>query len=148
MSPDEVIERLAALGVETSRSTLSRWGRMGIIPQPAVGSLGRGMGGYSEFKRATVWEAYATGMMLKAGLSAGSLMGVRLWLYALARRQLDPRPTGIIPEMNMRTWALLAGKASSEYADTNRKVRVSIAGLDDEGCIEWEVEPWDRYEFG
>lgn len=59
MTPDEILSNLKNLGVSISRSTLLRYEKAGLIPQPIRGGQGRGKGRTTEYTLDTVGEAYA-----------------------------------------------------------------------------------------
>lgn len=64
MTPDELIRRLKALGIPSSRTTLARWVRQGLIPAPARRSLGRGRGSESIYPPSALGEAAASALLL------------------------------------------------------------------------------------
>ena len=148
MSPDELLQALGQrYGIEISRATLSRWAALGLIPAPRTGSGGRGRGRWSEYPRAAVHEAYATALMLEFGAPWGIVAGARRDLYRMARgAPPDPVPRDTISEMMLRTWAILAGRASAGVRGRT-PVLVRLDGLDEDGCIRWRVEPAERTDF-
>lgn len=65
MEPEELIRRLDQVGVPAGRTTLARWVRQGLIPRPAVRSLGRGRGAESEYPPGAVGEGFASSFFLR-----------------------------------------------------------------------------------
>lgn len=65
MEPDELIQKLAALGQTVARATLPRWVRQGLIPAPKVRSLGRGQGAEAIYPSNALGEAYAAAVLLR-----------------------------------------------------------------------------------
>jgi len=62
---DEVLQKLDSLGLSISRETLRRWINEGLVPEPKRGNNGRAGGRWTEYAVETVWEAFASGSLLK-----------------------------------------------------------------------------------
>lgn len=66
MSPDELLERLEALGVHIARRTLTDWTQRGVIREPVRGSRGRGKGRFTEYQDPwAVGDAVAAWMLAR-----------------------------------------------------------------------------------
>lgn len=65
MTPIEVLAKLEAMGIKTSRSTLLRFERDGLIPKPKRGSGGRAQGRFSEYPEATPNFFFAAWSLVK-----------------------------------------------------------------------------------
>lgn len=66
MSPDELVERLEALGVHLARRTVTDWTRRGVIREPVRGSRGRAQGRFTEYQDPwAVGDAVAAWMVAK-----------------------------------------------------------------------------------
>lgn len=65
MSPDEVLKRLAMMGVKSSRATLLRYKDAGLISKPEEGAGGRGVGRYTDYPSAAVFEYFASYHVIK-----------------------------------------------------------------------------------
>jgi len=57
MTPDEVIKKLKAQGVNITMRTLQRWVKDELIPAPERGSYGQGGGTWADYPDETVSEA-------------------------------------------------------------------------------------------
>ena len=66
MSPDEVIQKLKMMGVDSSRATLLRYKEAGLIPKPEEGAGGRGVGRFSDYPGDTVFEYFASHYIVKS----------------------------------------------------------------------------------
>ena len=60
MTPDEVLSKLAMLGINTSERTLQRYVKDELIPMPERKSGGRGMGRITDYVEGTPAEFYAS----------------------------------------------------------------------------------------
>ena len=65
MSPDEVLKKLKALGIASSRATLLRNKDAKLISQPEEGGGGRGVGRYTDYPSETVFEYFASHHIIK-----------------------------------------------------------------------------------
>ena len=65
MSPDEVIQKLKMLGVNSSRATLLRYKDAGLIPKPDEGAGGRGVGRFTDYPAETVSDYFASHHVIK-----------------------------------------------------------------------------------
>ncbi len=65
MGPDELIEKLRELRVFTSRRTLLRYEKKGLISEPIRGNHGRGLGRYTEYSPIAPYEYYASWFCVK-----------------------------------------------------------------------------------
>lgn len=65
MSPDEVLKRLAMMGVKSSRATLLRYKDAGLISKPEEGAGGRGVGRYTDYPSDAVYEYFASYHIIK-----------------------------------------------------------------------------------
>lgn len=65
LTPDELLEKLAELGITISRNTLHRWTKEGLLPEPERGSLGRGRGRFVHYSKEAVAEAAAAWTVLR-----------------------------------------------------------------------------------
>lgn len=65
MSPDEVIQKLKMMGVNSSRATLLRYKEAGLIPKPEEGAGGRGVGRFSDYPAETVNDYFASYHVIK-----------------------------------------------------------------------------------
>ena len=65
MSPDEVIQRLKTMGINSSRATLLRYKEAGLIPKPEEGAGGRGVGRFTDYPPETVSEYFASYHVIK-----------------------------------------------------------------------------------
>lgn len=88
LTPDELIAALAAVGVRTSRTTLARWVRQGLVPEPLRGSGGRAIGRYSLYPPEAVGEAAASAYLLRQGVAPQDVAAVRR--LATSEYVLDP----------------------------------------------------------
>ncbi len=66
MTPDEVLRKLREMGVNTSRSTLLRFEKDGLIPMPKRGSGGRAQGRFSEYPENTPIFFFSAWMLVKS----------------------------------------------------------------------------------
>lgn len=64
MKTEEVLERLAELGVVITERTLQRYVKIGLIPKPERKSAGRGKGRITDYPPETPAEAYASHKIL------------------------------------------------------------------------------------
>ncbi|MBP2644091.1 MAG: hypothetical protein H6Q67_1978 [Firmicutes bacterium] len=64
MTREEVLEKLAELGITISGETLRRWVNAELVPSPKRGNRGRAGGRWSEYPAETPWEAFASGQLL------------------------------------------------------------------------------------
>lgn len=65
MGPDELIEKLRELRVFTSRRTLLRYEKKGLISEPVRGNHGRGLGRFTEYSALAPYEYYASWYCMK-----------------------------------------------------------------------------------
>lgn len=65
MSPDEVIQKLKMMGINSSRATLLRYKEAGLIPKPEEGAGGRGVGRFSDYPAETVNDYFASYHVIK-----------------------------------------------------------------------------------
>lgn len=66
MSPDEVLKRLAMMGVKSSRATLLRYKDAGLISKPEEGAGGRGVGRFTDYPNKAVFEYFASYHVIKS----------------------------------------------------------------------------------
>lgn len=66
MSPDEVIQKLKMMGVNSSRATLLRYKEAGLIPKPEEGAGGRGVGRFSDYPSDTALQYFASHYIMKS----------------------------------------------------------------------------------
>jgi hypothetical protein len=85
VSPDEVINKVAVLGVEISRATLLRYENQGLISKPERGGGGAG-GRWTDYPDQTVQEVYASWCLLHGNYGSNEL-----------REIFDSRPPKISP---------------------------------------------------
>ena len=64
ISPQEIVDRLASVGIEVSRPTLLRYEKQGLVASASRGSSGRGIGRWSEYPEIALAEAYAAWSLL------------------------------------------------------------------------------------
>lgn len=64
MTPDEVIDRLAAESIILSRQTLRRYEKQELIGKPKRGSGGRGVGRWTEYDKSVLPEVFAAWLLL------------------------------------------------------------------------------------
>ena len=66
MTPDEVLKKIESMGIKTSRSTLLRFEKAGVIPTPKRGALGRGQGRYTDYANDTPKHFFASWWTVKS----------------------------------------------------------------------------------
>lgn len=68
MTPDQIQKELEPYGVSIGRSTLTKYARQGIIGEPTVRALGRGLGKLSQYPEETPAEIVAARLLVGATL--------------------------------------------------------------------------------
>ena len=89
ITPEMVISHLASLGIEISRSTLLRYEKQGLIPEPRRGGFGRGAGRWTDYPPETVAEAYAAWKLLHGEYQLSEII-------LRGALELSPETVGII----------------------------------------------------
>ncbi|MBP2650767.1 MAG: hypothetical protein H6Q74_1592 [Firmicutes bacterium] len=85
MSPDEVLRQIKNMGINISRSTLLRFEKAKVIPEPKRGANGRGAGRFSDYPEDTPKHFFASWWTIKSeGISLNELsdllpLGKQLW---------------------------------------------------------------------
>ena len=68
MTPEEVKEKVAALGFPIKQTTLQNYRRWGLVTPPTTKTLGRGKGRLTEYDPIVPGEIYAAQRMMKSDL--------------------------------------------------------------------------------
>jgi len=84
MGPDELIDALRELRVFTSRRTLLRYEKNGLISEPVRGNHGRGLGRFTEYSVSAPYEYYASWYCVKCcnaiqRVAQARERGLKLW---------------------------------------------------------------------
>lgn len=66
MTPNEVLYAVKKMGINTSRSTLLRFEKAGVIPSPKRGAMGRGQGRYTDYMEDTPKHFFASWWTIKS----------------------------------------------------------------------------------
>lgn len=100
MTPDEIIMSLEKLNVKISRSTLLRYEKAGLIPEPERGGMGRGKGRTTSYSIRTIGEAYAAYCLIHKTYSFSPNQVKKIRESAI--RFLDSFFSEIIIELNQK----------------------------------------------
>lgn len=113
MTPEEVKEKVAALGFPIKQTTLQNYRRWGLVTPPTTKTLGRGKGRLTEYDPIVPGEIYAAQRMMKSdlGFSTARIARFRARFCALPNPDA-PWPPDLITQAGALLWGLLRSLAN------------------------------------
>jgi hypothetical protein len=108
MSPQEVLEKIAELGIKMGPTTLQNYRVWGLITPPVMKTLGRGKGRSSDYAEIVPGEVYAASRLMRSdfGFSAAQIRRFRALWTGLPNPD-KPWPFDLITRSGALLWALL-----------------------------------------
>lgn len=109
MTPQEVLQKMAELGIKMGPTTLQNYRVWGLITPPTMKTLGRGKGRSSEYADIVPAEIYAASRLMRSdfGFSAGQIRRFRALWTGLPNPD-EPWPPDLITRSGALLWALLS----------------------------------------
>ena len=113
MTPEEVKEKVGALGFQIKQTTLQNYRRWGLVTPPVTKTLGRGKGRQTEYDPITPGEIYAAQRMMKSdlGFSTTQIRRFRARFCELPNPDA-PWPPDMIVQAGALLWGLLRSIAN------------------------------------
>ena len=113
MTPEEVKEKVAALGFLIKQTTLQNYRRWGLVTPPTTKTMGRGKGRLAEYDPIVPGEIYAAQRMMKSdlGFSTARIARFRARFCALPNPDA-PWPPDLITQAGALLWGLLRSLAN------------------------------------
>ena len=113
MTPQEVKEKVRALGGEIKQTTLQNYRTWGLITPPVTKTLGRGKGRQTEYDPIVPGEIYAAQRLMKSdlGFSTAQIRRFRASFCALPNPDA-PWPPDMIIQAGALLWGLLRSIAN------------------------------------
>ena len=113
MTPEEVKEKVGALGFQIKQTTLQNYRRWGLVTPPVTKTLGRGKGRLTEYDPIVPGEIYAAQRMMKSdlGFSTVQIGRFRAQFCALPNPD-EPWPPDVITQAGALLWGLLRSIAN------------------------------------
>ena len=113
MTPQELQEKINALGGEIKQTTLQNYRAWGLITPPVTKTLGRGKGRQTEYDPITPGEIYAAQRMMRSdlGFSTAQIRRFRA-SYCCLPNPDEPWPPDMIVQAGALLWGLLRSIAN------------------------------------